>query len=170
MRKPASSPCCLREAIEKDEDFLPWDEESETGVVPLGPLQLATPLEDLPRDEGVEESRVSEANTGHQEKIRFVLSNLVQDPGEKRERRKRVQTKIRPRKRQRVYPPSMSVQAPRAVPRELKIERRSEQVYLLRRRRHKANLANTERFKTHSDGRYFPLERKSATMLSSPGM
>ena len=56
-------PCCLREAIEKDEDFLPWDEASETGVVPLGPLEVAKPLEDLPRAEGVEETKASEANT-----------------------------------------------------------------------------------------------------------
>ena len=52
----------MREAIEKDEDVLLWDEASQTGVAPLGPLELATPLEDLPRAEGVEETKASEAN------------------------------------------------------------------------------------------------------------
>ena len=124
----------LPEAIEKDEDFLPWDEASETGVVPVGPLELATPLEDLPRAEGVEETKASDPPRSNQEKVHFILGNLVQDPGEKREGRKRVQAKIRPRKRQRVYPPGLSIRAPRAVLREPEVERRSEQVYLRRRR------------------------------------
>ena len=126
--RPASSPCCLREAIEKDEDFLPWDAESKTWVVPPSPSGLATSSEGPPRASGDEETKASEAKTElpGEGLLRPGLT-CPRSWGEER-REKRLKSKTRPGKRQSVYFPRLSIRAPRTVLREPEIESWREQI------------------------------------------
>ena len=64
QESPASSPSFLKQAIEKDEDFLHWDEETETEVEQLGLSGTEETLESPPEDVEGKGTKASEARTG----------------------------------------------------------------------------------------------------------
>ena len=122
-------------------------------------------MESPPKNAEEAETKASEARTELPKEDPLPPKKFVQDPEEKRKRRKREQAKTHPQKGQRVYPPNLISRTPGTRLREPKVARRGEQDDLRRRRRHWKNILKTERFRDHSKGRYFPLERKSATKI-----
>ena len=169
MKSLPSHSYCLKEAIEKDEDLQPWDAETKTWVVPPSLTGLATSSEGPPRASGDEETKTSEAKTKlPREGLLRPGLTCPRSRGEEI-REKCVKSKTRPGKRQSVLFSHARASGHREQyfgSRKLKTD--ANKTNSKRGRKHTINRPKkTARFRTHTVGRYQPLERKIHKVLFS---